>query len=107
VIKTFKVEGAIQAIEYIESYDLVAIAHNEIITLFVNQGDNFRRIKELKGHSDKIRGIMFDEERDVLYSVGKDPDIKVWDMNNLVFKEEILTMKKGNMSQGMCKIGLE
>lgn len=68
-------------VRWISETNLIATcAYDKLIKLFkpVNQGTNVHLIQTLRGHSMRIRCMVYAAEYDLLISGGDEPDLKLW-----------------------------
>jgi len=80
---------------------LTASLDSTIGVLEIQSDLKIKHKKTLTQHSDKVYAILLIEDQDIFVSSGRDPDLKVWDLNTCALKYKISTNNKGYMGTKM------
>ena len=60
-----------------------------------NNSQGLEERAKMEGHKDSVNGILYIPEQNVLVSIGRDPNLKVWDAKSFTLKGEIETQGGG------------
>lgn len=74
---------------------LISTSTDKTIKLFKVKDRTLTEQAKLEGHKDNVNGVLVIPELSIMYSCGRDPDIKVWDLDHFKLKTEIPTGEGG------------
>ena len=84
------------SLNYCEALDLlISTSSDRLIKVWKIDKENIVEIAKLEGHKDAANAVLIIPETKAMLSVGRDPDIKIWDMECFKLKGVIETGEGG------------
>ena len=82
---------------------LFSTSSDRLIKIFQPESKNIIELTKLEGHKDNVNAVLVDEKNLLLFSCGRDPDIKIWDLDSYSLKD-IISTGEGKMGCAILNI---